>query len=74
MMMLLKESMMILYWKMHEDIEDRLKNFYILPPDISFATQHLRQFLHQPKKSHLDSALKVVRYIKGQSGLVVLLQ
>ncbi|XP_049382923.1 uncharacterized mitochondrial protein AtMg00810-like [Solanum stenotomum] len=42
-------------------------------PDISFATQTLSQFLHQPKQSHLNDALKVVRYIKSQTGLGVLL-
>ena len=42
-------------------------------PDIAFATQTLSQFLHQPKQSHLNAALKVVRYIKRQVGLGVLL-
>uniref|UniRef100_A0A3Q7GV30 Reverse transcriptase Ty1/copia-type domain-containing protein n=1 Tax=Solanum lycopersicum TaxID=4081 RepID=A0A3Q7GV30_SOLLC len=42
-------------------------------PDIAFATQTLSQFLHQPKQSHLSAALKVVKYVKGQAGLGVLL-
>uniref|UniRef100_A0A3Q7FZR3 Reverse transcriptase Ty1/copia-type domain-containing protein n=1 Tax=Solanum lycopersicum TaxID=4081 RepID=A0A3Q7FZR3_SOLLC len=42
-------------------------------PDISFTTQTLSQFLHQPKQSHLNAALKVVIYIKSQAGLGVLL-
>lgn len=41
-------------------------------PDISFSTHTLSQFLHQPKQSHLNTALKVVRYIKNQASLGVL--
>uniref|UniRef100_A0A3Q7EXU2 Reverse transcriptase Ty1/copia-type domain-containing protein n=1 Tax=Solanum lycopersicum TaxID=4081 RepID=A0A3Q7EXU2_SOLLC len=42
-------------------------------PDIAFATQTLSQFLHQPKQSHLNVALRIVRYIKSQAGQGVLL-
>uniref|UniRef100_A0A3Q7GX56 Reverse transcriptase Ty1/copia-type domain-containing protein n=1 Tax=Solanum lycopersicum TaxID=4081 RepID=A0A3Q7GX56_SOLLC len=42
-------------------------------PDIAFATQTLSQFLHQPKQSHLNAALRIVRYIKSQAGQGVLL-
>ncbi|XP_015167045.1 uncharacterized mitochondrial protein AtMg00810-like [Solanum tuberosum] len=42
-------------------------------PDISFSTQTLSQFLQQPKKSHMDVALRVVRYLKRQPGHGVLL-
>ncbi|XP_060187097.1 uncharacterized mitochondrial protein AtMg00810-like [Lycium barbarum] len=42
-------------------------------PYISFAIQTLSQFLHQTKQSHLDVAMRVVRYIKGQAGLGILL-
>ena len=41
-------------------------------PDSAFATQTLSQFLHQPKQSHLNAALQVVKYVKGQAGLGVL--
>lgn len=34
-------------------------------PDIAFAVQSLSQFMQQPKISHWDAALRVVRYIKG---------
>ncbi|XP_049413140.1 uncharacterized mitochondrial protein AtMg00810-like [Solanum stenotomum] len=37
-------------------------------PDLSFSTQNLSQFLQQPKKSHMDAALRIVRYLKKQSG------
>ncbi|XP_015165095.1 uncharacterized mitochondrial protein AtMg00810-like [Solanum tuberosum] len=42
-------------------------------PDISFSVQTLSQFLHQPKKSHMDAALRVVKYIKRQPGQGILL-
>ncbi|XP_027769905.1 uncharacterized protein LOC114075652 [Solanum pennellii] len=42
-------------------------------PDITYAIQTLSQFFQQPKQSHLNAALKVVRYIKGQAGLGILL-
>ncbi|XP_049378310.1 uncharacterized mitochondrial protein AtMg00810-like [Solanum stenotomum] len=38
-------------------------------PDISFSVQTLSQFLQQPKKSHIDAALRVVKYIKKQTTL-----
>lgn len=30
-------------------------------PDLSYATQHLSQFLIYPRKSHLQAAMNVVR-------------
>jgi len=42
-------------------------------PDISFSVQTLSQFLHQPKKSHMDATLRVVKYIKRQPGQGILL-
>ncbi|XP_015060455.1 uncharacterized protein LOC107006408 [Solanum pennellii] len=40
---------------------------------ISFSVQTLSYFLHQPKKSHIDAALRVIKYIKRQSGQGILL-
>ncbi|KAL3344419.1 hypothetical protein AABB24_023717 [Solanum stoloniferum] len=37
--------------------------------DISFAVQVLSQYMHAPKKSHIEAALRVVRYIKSAPGL-----
>jgi len=34
-------------------------------PDIAFGVQTLSQFLQQPKKTHMEAALRIVRYIKG---------
>lgn len=36
--------------------------------DISYDVQHLSQFMQQLKSSHLDAALRVVRYVKKDPG------
>lgn len=38
-------------------------------PDIAFVVQVLSQYMHSPKSSHMEAALRVVRYIKGTAGL-----
>ncbi|XP_070014714.1 uncharacterized protein [Nicotiana sylvestris] len=45
----------------------------ITRPDISLAVQSLSQFMHSPKVSHMEAALKVVKYIKNSPDLGVLL-
>ncbi|XP_059285884.1 uncharacterized mitochondrial protein AtMg00810-like [Lycium ferocissimum] len=42
-------------------------------PDIAFAVQTLSQFLQQPKKTHMDAALRIVKYIKQSPGHGLLL-
>lgn len=39
----------------------------------SLSYQALSQFMHDPKQSHLVTALHVVRYLKGRPGLGILL-
>lgn len=36
--------------------------------DLTFAVQHLSQFMHKPKSSHLEAVIRVVRYLKGSPG------
>uniref|UniRef100_A0A3Q7J616 Reverse transcriptase Ty1/copia-type domain-containing protein n=1 Tax=Solanum lycopersicum TaxID=4081 RepID=A0A3Q7J616_SOLLC len=42
-------------------------------PDIAFSVQTLSQFLQQPKKSHWEAALRVMKYVKREPGLGILL-
>lgn len=42
-------------------------------PDIAFSVQTLSQFLHQPKKSHWEAAIRAMRYVKREPGLEILL-
>nr|XP_016504781.1 PREDICTED: uncharacterized mitochondrial protein AtMg00810-like [Nicotiana tabacum] len=52
----------------------RLLYLTITRPDISFIVQTLSQFMHNPKSSHMDAALRVVKYIKNYPGLGVLMK
>ncbi|XP_016677335.2 uncharacterized protein [Gossypium hirsutum] len=42
--------------------------------DITFAITHLSQFMQSPKQSHIEAALRVVRYIKKEPGLGIFLK
>ncbi|KAL3352209.1 hypothetical protein AABB24_020328 [Solanum stoloniferum] len=53
---------------MYQKLVGKLLYLNMTRPDISFCTQTLSQFLQQPKKSHMDDALRVVKYLKGQLG------
>uniref|UniRef100_A0A3Q7IW65 CCHC-type domain-containing protein n=1 Tax=Solanum lycopersicum TaxID=4081 RepID=A0A3Q7IW65_SOLLC len=46
----------------------------ITRPDICFSVQVLSQFLQNPKVSHWETTLRVVRYIKKSPGLGVMLR
>ncbi|KAJ0754023.1 putative RNA-directed DNA polymerase [Helianthus annuus] len=41
-------------------------------PDISYSVQFLSQFMHKPSKSHLQIALRLLRYLKKSPGKGIL--
>ncbi|XP_060181945.1 uncharacterized mitochondrial protein AtMg00810-like [Lycium barbarum] len=56
----------------YQRLVGKLLYLAVTRPDISFVLQCLSQFMHEPKESHWEAALHVVRYIKGQPGLGLL--
>lgn len=50
----------------------RLLYLTLTRPDIGFIVQTLSQFLQNPKKSHMEAAIKVVRYVKRQPAMGIL--
>ena len=37
-------------------------------PDIAFAVSLVSQFMHSPKKEHLEATYRILRYLKGCPG------
>uniref|UniRef100_A0A3Q7IR74 Reverse transcriptase Ty1/copia-type domain-containing protein n=1 Tax=Solanum lycopersicum TaxID=4081 RepID=A0A3Q7IR74_SOLLC len=48
----------------YQRLVGRLLYLTITRPDIAFAVQSLSQFMHAPKSSHMEAALRVVKYVK----------
>lgn len=59
--------------RVYQRLIGRLLYLAMTRPDISYVVQHLSQFMHAPKKSHYDASLHIVRYIKGQPVLGLLM-
>ncbi|XP_019244334.1 PREDICTED: uncharacterized protein LOC109224201 [Nicotiana attenuata] len=51
----------------------RLIYLTITRPDIVFVVQTLSQFMQEPKKSHWDAAIRVVKYLKREPGMGIFL-
>lgn len=46
----------------------RLIYLTITRPDLSYAVQNLSQFMHAPKRSHMEAVVRVVKYLKQAPG------
>ncbi|XP_055825358.1 uncharacterized mitochondrial protein AtMg00810-like [Solanum dulcamara] len=57
----------------YQRLVGRLLYLTMTRPDLAFSVQVLNQFMHCPKESHMEAALRVVRYIKEASGLGLLM-
>lgn len=58
----------------YQRLVGRLIYLTITRPDICYAIQSLIQFMHAPKTSYLEAALRVVKYIKKIPGQGLLFQ
>ncbi|XP_039165385.1 uncharacterized mitochondrial protein AtMg00810-like [Eucalyptus grandis] len=57
----------------YQRLVGKLIYFTMTRPDICYVVQTLSQFMHSPKQSHMNAALKVVKYLKSCPGLGILL-
>jgi len=51
----------------------RLIYLTVTRPDIAFSVRNLSQYIHDPRKPHWDTAIRVLKYIKGSLGQGLLL-
>ena len=58
--------------KMYQHLVGKLIYLSHTRPDIAYTVGVLSQFIHQPQKSHMKTAVRVVKYLKGSAGKGVL--
>lgn len=56
----------------HQILVGKLLYLAMTMPDISYLVQILSQFMHDPKWSHLEKALHMLKYLKGRPSLGIL--
>ncbi|XP_060200311.1 uncharacterized mitochondrial protein AtMg00810-like [Lycium barbarum] len=52
----------------YQRVVGRLLYLTMTRPNISFVVQVLSEHMHAPKQSHMDAAVRVIKYIKGTTG------
>lgn len=52
--------------ELYRMLVEKLMYLTMTQPDISFAVQHLTQFMQQPKNSRYEAVLWVIRYVKDK--------
>ncbi|XP_047251348.1 uncharacterized mitochondrial protein AtMg00810-like [Capsicum annuum] len=57
----------------YQKLVGRLLYLTITRPVIACAVQLLSQFMHKPKISHMEAAMRVVKYVKNSPGLGILM-
>lgn len=63
-----KDSSPLVDPTLYKRLVGRLLYLTITRPDLCYALQFLSQFMAQPHQSHLDSAHRVLKYLKGALG------
>nr|XP_016475818.1 PREDICTED: uncharacterized mitochondrial protein AtMg00810-like [Nicotiana tabacum] len=58
----------------YQKLIGKLLYLAITRPDINFVVHVLSQFMQQPKASHWEATLRLVRYLMGSSGQGILLK
>lgn len=57
----------------YQKLIGKLLYLTVTRPDIAFPVQTLSQFLQQPKQSHMNVSMRIVKYIKMQPGQGILM-
>lgn len=57
----------------YQNLVGKLLYLTMTRPNISYDVHNLSQFMHIPKMSHIQGALRIVRYLKNAPGLRILL-
>ncbi|XP_019266254.1 PREDICTED: uncharacterized protein LOC109243729 [Nicotiana attenuata] len=53
----------------YQRLVGRLLYLTMTRPDLAYVVQVLSQFMHNLKRSHMDAALRVIKYVKNAPGL-----
>ncbi|XP_070025674.1 uncharacterized mitochondrial protein AtMg00810-like [Nicotiana sylvestris] len=69
----LKEDEKLLDAGPHQRLVGKLLYLTMARLDICYVVHVLSQFMHFPKKSHMEASVRLVRYIKGALGLGLLM-
>uniref|UniRef100_A0A3Q7FYQ0 Reverse transcriptase Ty1/copia-type domain-containing protein n=1 Tax=Solanum lycopersicum TaxID=4081 RepID=A0A3Q7FYQ0_SOLLC len=69
----IKDDALLSDIKGYQRLKGKLLYLTLTRPDIAYIVQTLSQFMQNPKRSHLEAAHRVVRYIKNEPGLGILL-
>ena len=67
------EDTLLVYPTQYQQLVGKLLYLTMTRIDIAYVVQVLSEFMHNPKQSHMNAALRVVKYIKNAPGLGLLM-
>ena len=65
------EDTLLVYPTQYQQLVGKLLYLTMTRVDIAYVVQVLSQFMHSPKQSHMNAALRVVKYIKKMLQVLV---